>query len=67
MYRAAECCLHTQLMVNMLSLQLLTLMGQEQPGREGAWVQKQQKFFSELEFGDAEGGMEHSTVTTLCS
>lgn len=46
-------------MVNMLSLQLLTLMGQEQPGREGAWVQKQQKFSSELEFGEA--------VITLCS
>lgn len=41
MYRAADCYLHTQLMANMLSLQLLTLVGQEQPGREGTWVEKQ--------------------------
>lgn len=55
MYRAADCCLHTQLTANTLSLQL---MGQEQPGREGAWVQKQKKCTSELEFGGAEGGMQ---------
>lgn len=58
MYRAADCYLHTQLTAKMLSLLLLTLMGQGQPGREEAGVQKQQKYTSELEFGDPEGGME---------